>query len=61
MDSRNWGMTKREHFAVLILAGMYSNSAFIGTANGEELVRSAISQADALIDTLAECDREDSK
>ena len=47
------GLTKREHFSALILAGMCSNSAISMDTEIQELVRLAIGQADVLIQALA--------
>ena len=47
------GLTKREHFSALILAGMCSNPDISQEVHAEELVRQAIGQADLLIQALA--------
>ena len=47
------GLTKREHFSALILAGMCSNSSISMDTEIDELVRLAIGQADVLIQALA--------
>ena len=47
------GLTKREHFSALILAGMCANSDISQEVHAEELVRQAIGQADLLIQALA--------
>jgi hypothetical protein len=52
------GMSKREHFAVLLLAGMNANPD--RAAASLVMVTDAINQADLLIEALAEADREDS-
>ena len=46
------GLTKREHFASLILAGMCANSAISIDTEIEELVRLSIGQADVLLQAL---------
>jgi hypothetical protein len=52
------GLSKREHFAVLLLAGMNANPD--RAAASLLMVTDAINQADLLIEALAEADREDS-
>ena len=46
------GLTKREHFAALILAGMCSNSAISMDCPFEDMARTAINQADELLEQL---------
>jgi hypothetical protein len=57
---KNNGMSKREHYAVLLLAGFNANPSLPGNLNRYDLIGAAIGQADALIDALARADREDS-
>ena len=57
MDSRNWGLSKREHFAVLLMAGLNANPEFGSKSNGV-LASLVIEQADELLASLAESDRE---
>lgn len=46
------GLSKREHFAALILAGISANSAIYIDTPFDELARMAIDQADTLIEML---------
>jgi len=46
------GLSKREHFAALILAGITANSAINVDTPFEDLARMAIDQADTLIELL---------
>jgi hypothetical protein len=60
------GMSKREHFSVLILAGLYANPEISGVPLSETdkeieaLTSRAIKIADELILKLSQADREDS-
>ena len=47
------GLTKREHFAAMLLAGMMSNDSAWGS-NRFDLARDAVKTADALITMLEE-------
>ena len=46
------GLTKREHFAALILAGMYANSAISLSSKCEHLSLLAVAQAESLLKAL---------
>ena len=46
------GLTKREHFAALILAGMYANSAISLESPCLDMALLAITQADSLLKVL---------
>ena len=48
-NDREYGLTKREYFAALIMAGMMASPQSIGR---EEAAHIAVNQADALIDML---------
>lgn len=52
------GLTKRELFSALILAGLHANPELLGNANGPEIILVAVQQADALVKELAKVDRE---
>jgi hypothetical protein len=54
------GMSKREHFAALFMAGMFANSAISLDTTSDDLAIVAIRSAEALIEKLGEADREDS-
>lgn len=57
---RNFGLTKREHFAALAMQGMLANSFNDGatqplsTASNLKIARMAVAQADTLIKALNE-------
>jgi hypothetical protein len=52
------GMSKREHYAALICAGLMANPAY-ADMSGYGLVDYAIDYADRLVERLAKADRED--
>lgn len=53
------GMSKREHYASLILAGLYANPAFPDNDDNPDFVSMAVSEADRLVAKLSEADRGD--
>lgn len=58
MDSRHWGLSKREHFAALFLAGYCANPEMV--SNGIYILSSAaVKQADALLAELKKSEVED--
>lgn len=57
-DAMQWGMSKREHFAALLLAGLYSNPIYVEESR-RSLARVAIHQADLLLQQLAETEKHD--
>ena len=59
LDSRNYGLSKREHYAALILAGLNANPELIH--NGpRNLAITAIEQAEHLVALMQFSDRESS-
>lgn len=53
IDSQ-WGLTKREYFAAMMMQAMLSNSSVSVNESNSILARSAIQKADALIEHLNE-------